>query len=77
MAWYVYETDTDDRLAGPFLTSEEATDAAEELEAREPDMYTMTEVGYRTGEGHVEDDLRRALALGQGDDMNDHDTAHH
>jgi hypothetical protein len=73
LAWYVYETNTDDVLAGPFLTSEEAYEYADHYEAAQ----AQTEVGYQTGEGDVEDDLRRALALGQGDDMNDHDTDHH
>jgi hypothetical protein len=68
MAWYVSETESTDTLEGPFLTHEEATDAADFHEANNVD----TEVYYVTGEGDVEDDLRRQLALGQGDDMNNH-----
>jgi hypothetical protein len=72
MAWYVSEPDTADVLLGPYLTDEEAFDAAAAAEANGTD----TEVYYLANDGDTEDELRRALAMAQGDDMNDHDTDH-
>lgn len=54
MAWYVYEGESDDIIAGPFLSAEDAVDRAATMEA----SHIAPEVGWLY-QPDIDDELDR------------------